>query len=343
MPCGKGLHRALLAGEGFSLVDAFKQIKDSSELSFLTEHGNKGWFGARLEVNELEGSGHWQFCQFGDDFYVVISNLLYAEPRYERLPGDGLLEFHIKLSGHLTMMISRTDLIEVDGPSLLVWAQPEGLECDEVVEPLHERSVTIYFKPDYILNNFVASREQIPTYLARFLLNQADSINYCQLPISSGILDIASSLVNPADHCGGLLWLNRIHAKGEMLICDILAAFDQLASSEHESFNKSEIQQLREAKRILSEKLNPPPTIKHIAKLVGTNETKLKYGFKSLFGETIFEHRHRRRMKKAMQLIGEGIPIGLVSEQVGYQHQTSFTSAFRSYYGVSPKDCRKMR
>ena len=79
-----------------------------------------------------------------------------------------------------------------------------------------------------------------------------------------------------------------------------------------------------------------------IAKAVGTNETKLKYGFKALFGETIFAYRNRRRMKKAIALIEDGIPIGRVSEEVGYQHQTSFTSAFKSYYGISPKDSRKL-
>lgn len=341
-PPSKGLARSLLGGEGDSLIEAFNKIRTCSDLTFLIENVDKNWFGARLEVNETEGAGHWEFCQFAEDFYVVISDLIYAEPRKEHCPGDGLLQFHIKLSGHLTMMISRTDPIEVNGPSLLVWAQPEGHDLDEVVEPKKEVSVTLYFKPAYILNEFLTSSEQIPIHLARFVLNEANSINYCQLPITSEILDAASTIIQSTDRFKGLLWLHHVHAKGEELICNIISAFDQLASTEHETYNKHEIQQLREAKAIVAEEFDPPPTIKQIAKLVGTNETKLKYGFKSLFGETIFEYRNRRRMKKAMELIEEGISIGLVSEQVGYQHQTSFTSAFKSYYGVSPKDCRKM-
>lgn len=338
----KGLARSLLGGEGDSLIDVFDKIRNYSGLTFLIENVEKEWFGARLEVNETEGSGHWEFCQFGEDFYVVISDLIYAEPRQEYCPGDGLLQFHIKLSGNLTMMLSRTDPIEVTGPSLLVWAQPEGLDVNELAKPTKDTSVTLYFKPSYILNEFVTSTDQIPSHLARFVLNEENSINYCQLPITSEVLDAASSVIQSTDRFKGLLWLHHVHAKGKELICNIISAFDQLATIEHETYNKQEIQQLREAKKIASEEFDPPPTIKQIAKLVGTNETKLKYGFKSLFGETIFEYRNRRRMKKAMELIEEGISIGRVSEQVGYQHQTSFTSAFKSYYGLSPKDCRKM-
>lgn len=338
----KGLARTLLGGEGYSLAQAFSKVRSSPDLTFSIEHTEKNWFGARLEVDNLDGAGYWEFCRFSDDHFVVISDLTYVEQRSEYSPGDGLLQFHIQLSGRLTQISKGIDPVEVNGPSLLVWAQPEGVSSNIMLEPQRETGVAIFFKPSHILDNLVTSSEQIPVHLARFVLDPMDTIKYCQLPISSEVLEAALLLMQSTDRFKDLLWLNYIYAKSEELICNIVAAFDQLALAEQESYSKAEIQQFRKARDIVAKEFSPPPTIKHIAKRVGTNERKLKQGFKALFGETVFEYRNRHRMKKAMQLIEEGVAIGLVAEKVGYQHQTSFAGAFKAYYGISPKDSRKM-
>ena len=105
----------------------------------------------------------------------------------------------------------------------------------------------------------------------------------------------------------------------EELICQIIAELDKLPQQKEDTYSKAEVEQLRQAHTILTEKIKTAPTIKELAKLVGLNETKLQHGFKSLFGETIFQYRNKVRMAKAMQLIKEDMPIGLVAERVGYK------------------------
>ena len=74
------------------------------------------------------------------------------------------------------------------------------------------------------------------------------------------------------------------------------------------------------------------------------NETTLKHGFKSLFGETIFDFSVRCRMQRALTLLREQrMPVAEVGAAVGYRHQTSFATAFRRHFGMRPKDVRRTR
>jgi AraC-like DNA-binding protein len=107
-------------------------------------------------------------------------------------------------------------------------------------------------------------------------------------------------------------------------------------------FTERELHMFEEARRILSSHFSPTPTISYLARAVGTNTSKLKRGFKLIYGTTIFELGHQYRMKRALELLAtERLSVGTVAEMIGYQYQASFASAFKDYYGFLPKDARK--
>jgi AraC-like DNA-binding protein len=90
--------------------------------------------------------------------------------------------------------------------------------------------------------------------------------------------------------------------------------------------------------------LSPAPTISKAARVAGMNETSLKQGFKSVYGETIFDFSLRCRMQHALSMLRERrMPIARIAESVGYAHQTSFATAFRRHFGVSPREMRPLR
>jgi len=336
-----GLVRDLLAGQGYTLAQAFDKISESNEVVGFVLDTERNWSGARLSVDRADGTGHWHVCRFDDEFYTVICDASYETPHREILPGDGLLEFHVRLAGRLTLMTSRTNPVELIGPSLLVWSLPVGKETEEEIPPQREKSVTIYFQPSYLLEKFISNPDRIPVNLARFMLNRDDSINYCTLPLSPEIIGAASSILTADERFQDLLWLNYVHAKSTELICTIVETFDHLSDSASISFNEREIELLRKARKIAGTEIVRHPTIKEIARRIGTNETKLKQGFRALYGETVFDYRNRKRMDHAMDLVMNGEPLSSVAKSVGFKHQTSFTTAFRAYYGFSPKNCRK--
>ena len=108
-------------------------------------------------------------------------------------------------------------------------------------------------------------------------------------------------------------------------------------------FTEKELDMFARASEILSTDFTSNLTISGLARLLGTNSTKLKSGFKLLYGMTIFNYRNRYRMMRAMELLVEQTqPISAVAHAVGDEHQASFTSAFKAHFGFAPKSTRQM-
>jgi AraC-like DNA-binding protein len=83
-------------------------------------------------------------------------------------------------------------------------------------------------------------------------------------------------------------------------------------------------------------------TITEIAEKVGLNTTKLKTDFKKIIGMALFERLHNARMEKARTLLLQtDIPIKVIYEMIGYDHLTSFITAFRRHFGTTPGDLRR--
>ncbi|MDT0645477.1 AraC family transcriptional regulator [Zunongwangia sp. F260] len=88
-------------------------------------------------------------------------------------------------------------------------------------------------------------------------------------------------------------------------------------------------QKLFEAKEILALKIERPPTIVELSKLVGLNEYKLKKGFKELFETTIFGYIHKTRMTLAKRLLlGTEKSAKEVAYETGYSSPQHFSNAF---------------
>ena len=84
-------------------------------------------------------------------------------------------------------------------------------------------------------------------------------------------------------------------------------------------------------------------TIDSIASKVGINTTKLKYGFKKLFGLGIHEYQLKLRMEKAESLLIEtDKDIKRIALLTGYRNNSSFNVAFKKKHaGVAPLQWRK--
>lgn len=97
-----------------------------------------------------------------------------------------------------------------------------------------------------------------------------------------------------------------------------------------------------EAKEVLASRLDDPPTIIELSKLMGINEYKLKRGFKELFGTTIFGYIHAQRMDLAKKLLlGSSKSAKEIAYETGYSSPQHFSHAFKKTFGVTPNSVRK--
>lgn len=338
----KGLARTTVAGPGRSMREVYQNLKSSPKVQYSLEHPGRVLMGARVGLDKDEGEGYWEFFHLDNDIYLNVCNFSYIDLRREQVPGEGLLEFHIKLSGHFTLETARAEHIEVEGPSLLIWNQPEGIDVGEWVPPGNqEASVSIFCEPSFITEHFSTDIERLPDNLRKIINYDANnSINYCQVPLSSELIQAASTLVKCK--LTGIPWLIHAEAKAIELLCHIVSAFKKLQSPPDRSYKERDLELFREARKIITSQFNPPPTISEIASRVGINETKLKHGFKDVYGTTIFECGHKFRMKYAMELLcDKRVRVGQVAEEIGYRHQSTFAKAFRDFFGIRPNDARK--
>ncbi len=79
-----------------------------------------------------------------------------------------------------------------------------------------------------------------------------------------------------------------------------------------------------------------------LAHTFGTNEYKLKYGFKQLYGQTVFRFLINERLRKASVLIQHtDTSIKEVAHVTGFISAPHFSKAFKEKYGFTPRDLRK--
>ncbi|MEN8247333.1 MAG: AraC family transcriptional regulator [Bacteroidota bacterium] len=99
-----------------------------------------------------------------------------------------------------------------------------------------------------------------------------------------------------------------------------------------------EMNKIKEARNIIIENMIDPPSLKMLAKQVGTNEFKLKVGFKSVFHNTVYGFLTDYRMEVAQKLLTvDKLLIKEVSTHVGYSNPSHFIAAYKRKYGVTPK------
>lgn len=103
-----------------------------------------------------------------------------------------------------------------------------------------------------------------------------------------------------------------------------------------------EVDRMVEARDRVLARMDDPPSLAELARLVGTNEFALKRDFKAAFGTTVYglllDHKlvHARAL-----LLDTDRPIGEIAREVGYGHPSHFSTAFKKKYGVPPSALRR--
>ena len=155
---------------------------------------------------------------------------------------------------------------------------------------------------------------------------------------SSEVSLLAAELTKSSRNLG---LLGRLHR--ESITLDIIGAMLRPVMRRNHVFTPSlrrtDIEIMEHAQEIILSRLSNPPTLSSLSTELGINVTKLKTQFPMVFGETVFEFIHSRRMSLARQLLsGRYYNVSQIAFLFGYKSPTNFSTAFRKYYGVRPKD-----
>ena len=327
-------------GPAGTMRNLFADLRAVNRGEIIAEFPERHLQGTRLHIDRTQGHGTWELYRLDQDVFVVATDSVYDATRVELVPGEGLVEFHLRVSGVLEMTLPGVaDVVSVTGPRLLMMYQPPGVNVSERLLPrLHDASITLYCKPQIL--GELARRSGIERW---HLLEEIDRsgpnrVWLRQLDVSPTLLYIGTSLIESPYHRG--VRLLHAEAKALELLCEVLAT-TQGEDAPHSVTSEGEARQLEEARRMVTVNLTEPLRIRDIARATGMSESKLKRAFKARFGVTIFEYGLERRMKHALELLRcKRMTVGQVAHEVGYRHQTSFASAFQGYFGFLPSKAR---
>jgi AraC-like DNA-binding protein len=107
---------------------------------------------------------------------------------------------------------------------------------------------------------------------------------------------------------------------------------------------KGEIRILKNAKEILLNNIEKRIVINDLCKQVGTNPSTLSKLFNEKLNQSPFAWLKKERLTLAARLlIKTDCKIYHIAYEVGYLDANNFSTAFRQYFGVTPKGFRKSK
>lgn len=90
---------------------------------------------------------------------------------------------------------------------------------------------------------------------------------------------------------------------------------------------------------ILAHLEEPLPSLKELSKIFGTNEYKLKDGFRHFFKTSIYKFYTVERLKRAYLMIQQTtIPLKNIAIMNGFTDYPNFSKSFKKQFGISPNE-----
>lgn len=139
-------------------------------------------------------------------------------------------------------------------------------------------------------------------------------------------------------------------SEGKFTVLSFIAPFLQLDDAvpevyeikkqRHQSFRKADARLMQRVYDYVLENLAEPlPSIKELARIFGTNDFKLKDGFRYFFHTSIYQFYTEERLKRAYLMIEQtDIPLKNISFMNGFNSYPNFSKSFKKRFGLSPKE-----
>jgi len=126
------------------------------------------------------------------------------------------------------------------------------------------------------------------------------------------------------------------------LVSHFIALASEMVDKENHTIKTQDREKLYQAKDIISQNLESPPSLNELSRLIGLNSYKLKKNFKELFGMPVFKYLQNERLDKAHHLLSSGdFTIQEAAWKVGYESLSSFSTAFLKKFGFRPSEVLK--
>ncbi|KAM3090863.1 helix-turn-helix transcriptional regulator [Phormidesmis sp. 146-35] len=279
------------------------------------------------------GNGYDRWIALPDIDLLLIQKTFHQglSVEYDETVTSNEIEFGFNLSGEYSGRSGKVNFLD--------WT-PEGEVSEATVSHISGRvpiqKVDIHLKSSDLLRRFLPDDlSQFPSEFCQ-LVSQIHSATYS----TSGTITPSMKLaIEQIFNCPFQGLTKRIYLESKCLEL-IALKLDQLSEVQlsSPSLKSDERDRIHQARDILIQRVACPPSLIELARQVGLNDRKLKQGFRSVFGTTVFGYLYEYRMQQAAQLLmNKHISVNQIAQQVGYTSRGAFYKAFKKKFGTSPR------
>ncbi len=191
--------------------------------------------------------------------------------------------------------------------------------------------------PLNVLTKYEGESKVMDHFLNNIQKNSSTALAKNEIKISAKIFGVIEDIKN----CFYRGLTRKIYMESK--IYELIALSHHNLDIEKQSKNLAgdDIDKIKFAAQLIRENIDNPFTIVELARKVGVNQTKLKEGFKTVFGDTVFGYLQEIRMNKARHYLADtSLSIQEISHLSGYQNVSNFSIAFKRIFGYPPTKLR---
>ncbi|NJK54137.1 MAG: helix-turn-helix transcriptional regulator [Leptolyngbyaceae cyanobacterium SU_3_3] len=286
-------------------------------------------------VPSILGQGYERAIELMPGVYLNIFYYTFHDLTIQTLENEHLVQFLVNLSG------------VADGGDYLLINSEQGYIGGSGIQLSHPDffpqsqthvGVNIHLEPQMVQQLFALPTGELPPEWQPLLQDDRP-----QQVFSPKTTPAIRTVVQQMIDCPLQGMTKRLYLQGKVLelMALQLAQMTVDAAAQVNAQPKPEtIAQVHYAAEILRSHLDHPPSSIELAQQLGISDRTLRRSFQEVLGTTVVGYLIQQRLQRAEQLLRQGNrTVADVANWVGYAHLGNFAKAFKSQFGISPRDC----
>tara|TARA_R110000782_G_scaffold90902_1_gene174078 strand:+ start:2221 stop:3207 length:987 start_codon:yes stop_codon:yes gene_type:complete len=200
------------------------------------------------------------------------------------------------------------------------------------------KNFTVAAPPEVLARFFEG---EVPDVLRTMLDPEEETHAFTPFPVTPEMRRSVAEMIIPG--LSGQLQRIQMESAALMYITMVARALDQ-APPPRQRLTRAERKNVARAHERLLDCLQEPPSLAELALKAELSEKRLNNAFREIYDGSVFEVLRNTRLSQARQLIEQtDAPIKGIAWQVGYNHVSNFSRAFKDMFGVTPGAIKRRR
>ncbi|ABB10795.1 helix-turn-helix transcriptional regulator [Burkholderia lata] len=297
----------------------------------------------RVEYANAYADGQTEFHAQSPAFWMTSVDVSFAGVVRRRTRGQNTLRIRVGRGGAASYAVGGRE-ISLDGPSMVLVAEPDGMPAGDVTERGHHQVTSICLHRSALSALYAGAEEALPLPLRHFVEGTLTESFMHAGPISPAMFECLRDIGDCSlDGRSRSIYLHGRSLEIVARAIDSVSDATRHAGDEagHGEVSRMTRRAVSKAQSVLEEHFAAPPSLDVLSRQVGLSRSSLCAGFRTLLGKSVHEYAHELRMQQALRLLREpGVPVTDVAYAVGYNHPSSFSVAIQKRFGMSPRELR---